>query len=29
MQRFTLRHGTDAEKAAVVASVLEDRQMFA
>ena len=29
MQRFTLLHGTDAEKAAVVADVLEDRKMFA
>lgn len=29
MQRFTLLHGTDEEKAAVVASVLEDRRMFA
>lgn len=28
MQRFTLRHGTDAEKATLVASVLEDRRMF-
>jgi len=28
MQRFMLRHGTDAERAAVVASVLEDRRMF-
>jgi phage terminase small subunit len=29
MQRFMLLHGTDAEKAQVVADVLEDRRMFA
>jgi phage terminase small subunit len=29
MQRFQLLHGTDAEKAAVVADVLENRRMFA
>ena len=29
MQRFLLLHGTDAERAEVVASVLDDRRMFA
>ena len=29
VQRWTLRHGTDEEKAAVVAAVLADRRMFA